>query len=113
MTPQNCIFAYERSMEWVRQFYPWALQLMGGPRNMEYEPDDRVDLIEYVDHECTVLVAINSPHIDQGPVIKELERREPDWSLSGCGFFSYSLDDAAASLTAFLACTNSRQANGA
>ena len=96
MTPQNCIFAYERSMEWVRQFYPAAaLQLMGGPRNMEYEPDDRVDLIEYVDHECTVLVAINSPHIDQGPVIKELERAEnPTGRCPVVVSSRISLDDA-------------------
>ena len=77
LTPQDCIFAYERSMAWVRQFYPAAaLQLMGGPRHMKYEPDDTVDLIEYVDHECTVLVAINNPHVDQGPVVMELERVE-------------------------------------
>jgi len=77
MSPQNCVFAYERSIDWVRQFYPAAaLQLMGGPRHMEYHPDDRVEMLEWVDHECSVLVAINSPHFDQGPVIKELERAE-------------------------------------
>ena len=62
---------------------------------MEYEPDDRVDLIEYVDHECTVLVAINSPHIDQGPVIKELERAEnPTGRCPVVVSSRISLDDA-------------------
>jgi hypothetical protein len=47
---------------------------MGGPRHMVHEPDDTVDMLEYVDHECQVLVAVNNPHVDQGPVITELER---------------------------------------
>lgn len=77
MSPQDCVFAFSRPMSWVRQFYPTAaLQLMGGVRHMKYDPDEPVELLEWVDHECTVLVAVNSPHFDQGPVIKELERVE-------------------------------------
>jgi len=77
MTPIDCVFGYERSVGWVQQHYPaQALQLMGGPSNMRYEPDNQIELIEYVDSECNVLVAINEPHANQGHVIQELERVE-------------------------------------
>ena len=75
MSPQDCVFGYERSVGWVQQHYPaQALQLMGGPSHMRHEPDESIEMIEYVDPECTVLIAIGQPHVSQGPVIQELER---------------------------------------
>ena len=77
MRPQNCVFAYLRPMHWVQQFYPpAALRLTGGPSHMQREPDETVELIEYVDDMCTVLVALNQPNPDSGVVIQELERVE-------------------------------------
>ena len=75
MSPQDCIFGYERSSGWVNRNYPaQALRLMGGPSNMRHEPDETIEMIEYVDHHETVLIALSQPHGDQGNVAQELER---------------------------------------
>ena len=77
MSPQDCVFGYERSIGYLQKHYPaQALHLMGGPAHMRYEPDESIEMIEYVDHECNVLIAIAQPHINQGEVIQELERVE-------------------------------------
>ena len=76
MTPQDCVFAYEKPLGWVKQFYPnQAMQMMGGARHGDYDDDHPIDLIEYCDHEETVLIALNEgQHYDQGLIVKELER---------------------------------------
>jgi len=75
MSPADCVFGYERSVGWMQQFYPAAaLRLAGGPSNAKYEPDEQIELIEYVDHEETVLIAVNNTDAHNGVVYQELER---------------------------------------
>ena len=59
MRPRDVIFAYVRSLGWLRQMYPEAAQkFSGGGTATEDEP---IELIEYVDGEEQVLIGMRAP----------------------------------------------------
>ena len=83
MTPSECVFGYERSYGWIRKSYPDAALRFAGVADAPYDTDRPIEMIEYVDHEEYVLIAVRnpansvgmySPNGDTGPVIAELER---------------------------------------
>ena len=84
MTPSDCVFGYERSYGWIRRQYPEAaLRFAGGVSDAPLDTDRPIELIEYVDHEEYVLVAVRHPATSVGmhsmndnhlPIIAELER---------------------------------------
>ena len=81
MTPADCIFGYERSYGWMSRWYPnAALRFAGGVKDSPYERDEPIEMIEYVDHNETVLVAVLNPigsivnQNEGGPQVVELER---------------------------------------
>jgi hypothetical protein len=79
MSPSDCVFGYERSFGWIRRHYPDAALRFAGVADAPYDTHKPVELIEYVDHEEYVLVALRNPaHTigsgDAEPVIAELER---------------------------------------
>jgi hypothetical protein len=84
MTPADCVFGYEKSYGWIRRQYPEAaLRFAGGVSDAPLDTDRPIELIEYVDHEEYVLVAVRNPaesvgmysrNSDTGPVVAELER---------------------------------------
>jgi hypothetical protein len=78
MTPDNCIFGYERDQAWMARWYPTAaFRFAGGSPNGEYSNDAPIEMVEYVDHDETVLIAMRNPASgasDMGPAIVELER---------------------------------------
>ncbi len=85
MTPTDCVFGYERSYGWIRKQYPDAALRFAGVADAPYDNDRPIELIEYVDHEEYVLVAVRHPansigmfstNNDTGPVVAELERVE-------------------------------------
>ena len=86
MTPADCVFGYERSYGWIRRQYPEAaLRFAGGVSDAPLDTDRPIELIEYVDHEEYVLVAVRHPansigmysrNGDTGPIVAELERVE-------------------------------------
>lgn len=86
MTPADCVFGYERSYGWIRRQYPEAaLRFAGGVSDAPLDTDRPIELIEYVDHDEYVLVAVRHPansvgmysqNGDTGPIVAELERVE-------------------------------------
>lgn len=83
MNPQDCVFGFERSMEWVQDFYPdAALRFANASRHHSDQRDRPIEMIEYVDHEERVLLAMRTPLNTAGmwgdnigePIIVELER---------------------------------------
>lgn len=67
MTPRDCLFGYARTVGWLRARFPdidlsgivvdrSAKGLMGGSRHLQ--PDDPIDLIEHVDGQETVQIAV-------------------------------------------------------
>jgi hypothetical protein len=83
MSPVDCVFGYERSQGWIRRHYPDAALRFAGVNEAPYDNDRPVELIEYVDREEYVLVAIHNPAHSVGvhtmndnhePIIAELER---------------------------------------
>ena len=83
MTPADCVFGYERSFGWVRKQYPDAALRFAGVADAPYDQSRPIELIEYVDHEEYVLVAVRNPAHSVGmwsskdnhePVVAELER---------------------------------------
>ena len=85
MTPADCVFGYERSYGWIRKQYPDAALRFAGVADAPYDTDRPIELIEYVDHDEYVLVAVRHPansvgmfaaNNDTGPVVAELERVE-------------------------------------
>ena len=84
MTPADCVFGYERSYGWIRRQYPEAaLRFAGGVSDAPLDTDRPIELIEYVDHDEYVLVAVRHPansvgmysrNNDTGPIVSELER---------------------------------------
>ena len=85
MTPSDCVFGYERSYGWIRKQYPDAALRFAGVADAPYDTDRPIELIEYVDHDEYVLVAVRHPansigmfstNNDTGPVVAELERVE-------------------------------------
>ncbi len=81
LEPADCIFSFERSLNWLEERYPeQARRLLSGESS---ESSDVFELIEYVDSEESVLVAVGkSPRHettftkshDYSPPIAELER---------------------------------------
>ena len=59
LRPRDVIFAYERSLGWVRQRYPEAAHKFGNDTNVN--EDHPIELIEYVDAEEQVLIGTRSP----------------------------------------------------
>lgn len=85
MNPADCVFGYERSYGWVRNQYPEAaLRFAGGVQDAPLDTDNPIELVEYVDHEEYVLVAVRNPANNVGmmslnntshePIIAVLER---------------------------------------
>ena len=84
MTPADCVFGYERSYGWIRRQYPEAaLRFAGGVSDAPLDTDRPIELIEYVDHDEYVLVAVRHPansvgmysrNNDTGPIVSELDR---------------------------------------
>lgn len=93
VTPLDCVFAYSKSYGWVSQMYPEAGRrfatahyegktLGDAPRlgRGDIDPDHQLELIEYTDHEETVLVALRNPSTsgyggqNDVPMVVELER---------------------------------------
>lgn len=62
ITPPDCIFCFTRSLSWLKARYPEAAQLIykGG----DAKPDDRYELLEYVDHDEIVLGCVGRPKDD-------------------------------------------------
>ena len=83
MSPSDCVFGYERSFGWVRKQYPDAALRFAGVADAPYDQSRPIELIEYVDHEEYVLVAVRNPAHSVGMwsskddhelVVAELER---------------------------------------
>lgn len=62
MDPQDCIFTFQRPLSWLRKEYPDAILRLAKGRNPR--PDDRFELLEFVDGEEHVLIAMgrSSPY---------------------------------------------------
>jgi len=60
--PANIVFGFERSMPWIQRKYPNAARrFAGAPRDAPLGREDRpLELIEYIDHEEQVLIAVRS-----------------------------------------------------
>jgi len=56
MRPRNCIFTYRRTINWLMKIYPEAVSSFP-----QAQPEDVIDIIEYVDDEEQVLVATRGP----------------------------------------------------
>ena len=56
ITPENCIFAFKRSVGWMRKM-GYEGQLYGLLGTVDVRVDDQILLIEYIDHEQTCLIA--------------------------------------------------------
>ena len=76
MTPADCVFGYERSYGWIRKQYPDAALRFAGVADAPYDTDRPIELIEYVDHDEYVLVAVRHPANSVGMFVAELERVE-------------------------------------
>ncbi len=56
LEPTDCIFTYERTWAWLKLHYPDQADRLRG--NDALEQSDVFQLVEYVDHEETVLIAV-------------------------------------------------------
>ena len=59
MRPRDCIFAYERPLGYLHQMYPEAASVFQS--NSDAGPDQAIEMIEYVDENETVLIAMRGP----------------------------------------------------
>ena len=57
ITPNDCIFAFKRSVGWMRK-HGYADSLFTLLNTWDLRTDDQITLLEYVDHEQTVLLAV-------------------------------------------------------
>jgi hypothetical protein len=77
ITPNDCIFVYNRSRAWLQNNYPDAA---GKLRAINPKPTDLIQIAEYTDAEVTVLMAISTTKLSQwesnvrGVPFVELER---------------------------------------
>jgi hypothetical protein len=77
ITPNDCIFVYNRSRAWLQNNYPDAA---GKLRAINPKPTDLIQIAEYTDAEVTVLMAISTTKLSQwesnvrGVPYVELER---------------------------------------
>jgi hypothetical protein len=82
MNPSDCIFGFERSMSWIARVYPdAALRFANTSRHYNGAGDSPIEMIEYVDHDEHVLIAMRTPLNSSGygdtatePIVVELER---------------------------------------
>lgn len=68
MTPEDCIFAYQRTRAWIRQNYPSQIEQLtrrviptdrwGTTAPALESPDDQFTVLEYQDPECTVQLVL-------------------------------------------------------
>ena len=81
MTPANVVFGYERSLAWMKKWYPEsALRFAGATRDGVVDMDRPLTMVEYCDDEETVLIGL----MDQDwmvsgssePVVERLDRAE-------------------------------------
>ena len=82
MRPADVIFAYNRTLGWIRQMYPEAARKFSGDGTTT--EDEPIDLIEYVDGEEQVLIGMRAPIqtgmfmtpsvTDNKAIVQELER---------------------------------------
>ena len=81
MRPRDVIFAYNRSLGWIRQMYPEAARKFSGDGTST--EDENIDLIEYIDGEEQVLIGMRAPiqttmfmapSRESKAVVEELER---------------------------------------
>lgn len=56
LTPPDCIFTFPRTLSWLRAHYPASLA--GLHLGRDPSPDDRFDLVEYVDGDHIVLIVM-------------------------------------------------------
>lgn len=59
MAPPDCIFSYTRSLDWLRQNYPD--QIRGLYKGQTQRGDATFSLVEYIDEEEMVLLAVGQP----------------------------------------------------
>lgn len=62
ITPPDCIFCFSRSASWLKARYPESYQLVYKGNNPK--PDDRFELLEYVDADEIVLGCVGRPKDD-------------------------------------------------
>ena len=62
ITPNDCIFVYNRSRAWLQNNYPNAA---GKLRAINPKPTDLIQIAEYTDAEVTVLMAISTTKLSQ------------------------------------------------
>lgn len=83
MEPPDCIFSFQRSYSWLRQNYPEAAARLNLPTNRQGDirGDEQVEMVEYVDDEHFVLIAVgvepsdtDPPDIQARTAQEELER---------------------------------------
>lgn len=80
LEPYDCIFSYERTLDWLKDRYPEASAVLRDGKN---KGSDVFELVEYLDGEETVLVAVGkspqsqsswSPQAGYNPPMAEIER---------------------------------------
>lgn len=80
LEPYDCIFSYGRTLDWLKDRYPEASAVLRDGKN---KGSDVFELVEYLDGEETVLIAVGkspqasaswSPQAGYDPPIAEIER---------------------------------------
>ena len=79
LEPYDCIFSYERTLDWLKDRYPEASSVLRGAA----KGSDVFELVEYLDGEETVLIAVGkapqkssgwAPQAQYDPPMVEIER---------------------------------------
>lgn len=73
MRPDDCIFTYVRSFQWLETRYPAVtsvLQVSQGRR--KYQPDDKFEMVEFVDEDVLVMGVLGSGQIPPFTVLGDL-----------------------------------------
>lgn len=60
LTPPDCIFAFQRSMSWVRAHFPEEAAILNAWSGGNLKADHKIELLEYMDCEERVLIAQGS-----------------------------------------------------
>lgn len=63
-TPSDCVFAYQQSYDWVRRTYPDAFERL--LRKEKWRRDDKMTLLDYVDHDELVTLVLSEGPVDEG-----------------------------------------------
>jgi hypothetical protein len=61
MTPDDCVFAYTRSYDWLRREHPDSYVRLR--RKAKPQPDDKLTLLDYVDTDCLVTIVLGEGDI--------------------------------------------------